>query len=217
MENSMSPADMRAVLDGSNCGYGDGWGGGMGGGWFAWILLFALFGGGGFGGWGNRGGNPVTEADLCNANSFSELKNSVGRMNDQQAAIARQTDNAICQIGYQNLQNTNAITSQLADCCCTTQRAIDGVKFDMANYASAIQMNDTANTQKVLDKLCSVERALSDAQKDAQIAAQGREIDQLRNDLRFCRLPVISNVGWTVNPVPGCTTNYGCGCGNGTY
>ena len=31
MENSMSPADMRAVLDGSNCGYGDGWGGGMGG------------------------------------------------------------------------------------------------------------------------------------------------------------------------------------------
>lgn len=211
MENSMSPADMRAVLDGSNCGYGDGCG--MGGGsWVAWILLFALFGGGGFDGWGNRGGNPVTEADLCNANSFSELKNSVGRMNDQQAAIARQTDNAICQIGYQNLQNTNAITSQLASCCCETQRGIDSVKFDMANYASAIQMNDTANIQKILDKLCGMEMA----QKDAVIAQQGQRIAALEADARMCgvlRWPTSATYAVNCNPFFG---GYSCGC-NGTY
>ena len=153
MDSSYSLSDIRAAVDG-----GDGMGFG-GGSWVAWILLFALFGGGGFGGWGNRGGNPVTEADLCNANSFSELKNSVGRMNDQQAAIARQTDNAICQIGYQNLQNTNAITSQLASRCCETQRGIDSVKFDMANYSAATNATITAGIQKVLDKMCADQTA----------------------------------------------------------
>lgn len=146
---SMSPADMRAVLDGRD-GYGDGFG--MGGGWFAWILLFALFGGNGFG-WGGRNGNPVTEADLCNANSFSDLKNAVGRLSDSQAAIARQTDNAICQIGYQNLQNTSTLASQIAECCCTTQRGIDSVKFDMANYAAGTNAAIAEHTQKVLDAI----------------------------------------------------------------
>ena len=75
-------------------------------------------------------------------------------MNDQQAAIARQTDNAICQLGYQDLQNFNAVERQIADCCCATQRAVDSVKFDMANYASASNANTAAWGQKILDKLC---------------------------------------------------------------
>ena len=105
---------------------------------FAILLLFSN---GGFGGWGNnRGENYVTEADLCNANSFSELKNSIGRLNDNQAAIARQTDNGICQLGYQGLQNTNSIQQQLSDCCCTTQRGIDSVKFDMSSYTISLQV-----------------------------------------------------------------------------
>lgn len=208
MENAMSPADMRAVLDGGNDGFG------MGGGWFAWILLFALFGGNGFG-FGGRG-NFVTEADLCNANSFSELKNSVGRLNDNQAAIARQTDNAICQIGYQNLQNTNTITSQLADCCCTTQRAIDGVKFDMANYSAATNANTTAVGQKILDKLSDMELA----QKDAIIANQGQRIAALEADARMCgvvRYPTATTYATFCNPFfgfGGFNGNCGCGCNN---
>ena len=200
MDSSYSLADIRAATEGN--GWNDGCG--MGGGWLSWILIFALLGGGGFG-FGNRGGNFVTEADLCNANSFSELKNSVGRMNDQQAAIARQTDNAICQIGYQNIQNTNTITSQLADCCCTTQRAIDGVKFDMANYASAIQTNDTANTQKVLDKLCAMEMS----QKDAVIAQQGQRIAALEADARMCGIPRINPYRYGLYAYPTCNS---CGC-----
>ena len=199
--DNLSVADIAAVTRNNDyCNDGMGFGGG----WLSWILIFALLGGGGFG-FGNRGGNFVTEADLCNANSFSELKSSVGRMNDQQAAIARQTDNAICQIGYQNLQNTNTITSQLADCCCTTQRAIDGVKFDMANYASAVQMNDTANTQKVLDKLCAMEMS----QKDAVIAQQGQRIAALEADARMCGIPRINPYGYGVYAYPTCNP---CGC-----
>lgn len=191
MENAMSPADMRAVLDGGNDGFG------MGGGWFAWILLFALFGGNGFG-FGGRG-NAVTEADLCNANSFNELKNSVGRLNDNQAAIARQTDNAICQIGYQNLQNTNAISSQLADCCCTTQRAIDGVKFDMANYSAATNATITAGVQKVLDKLCA----------DQTAALQAR-IQSLELQQALCGIPRTSPYGYGIYAYPACTGYTAC-------
>lgn len=197
MDSNYSLSDIAAVTDGGM--------GNMGGGsWFAWIILFALFGGG-FGGWGNRGGNPVTEADLCNANSFSELKNSVGRMNDQQAAIARQTDNAICQIGYQNLQNTNTITSQLADCCCTTQRAIDGVKFDMANYSAATNATITAGIQKVLDKMC--------ADQTAALQARVQSLELQQALCGVVRYPTSTTYATTCNPFFG---GYNCGC-NGTY
>lgn len=207
--DNMSAADIAAVTRNNSCGYGcgDGWGG-MGGGWFAWILLFALFGGG-FGGWGNRNRDCVTEADLCTTNSFNELKGQVGRMNDQQAAIARQTDNAICQIGYQNLQNTNLLERQIADCCCTTQRAVDSVKFDMANYAAGTNANTTAVGQKILDKLSGMELA----QKDAVIAQQGQRIAALEADARMCgvlRWPTSMTYSAHCNPFFALGGNFGC-------
>lgn len=195
MDGNYSLSDIAAVTDGGM--------GNMGGGWFAWILLFALFGGNGFG-FNNRG-NCVTEADLCNANSFSELKNSVGRLNDNQAAIARQTDNAICQLGYQNLQNTNTLSSQLADCCCTTQRAIDSVKFDMANYSAATNAAITAGTQKILDKMCA-----------DQAAAMQARIQQLELNQALCG--VIRYPTATTYAVPStCFGFNNCGCNNCAY
>lgn len=114
MDGNYSLSDIAAVTDGGM--------GNMGGGWFVWILLFALFGGGGFG--FNRGGNPVTEADLCNSQNFNNLQNAVGRISDNQAAIARQTDNAICQLGYQSLEHSSALSAQMASCCCDLKTAI---------------------------------------------------------------------------------------------
>lgn len=208
MDANYTLSDIRAATEG-----GEGFGG-MGGGWFAWILLFALFGGNGFG-WGGRNCAPLTESDLCNANSFSELKGQVGRMNDQQAAIARQTDNAICQLGYQALQNTNMLERQIADCCCTTQRAVDSVKFDMANYAAASNANTTAVGQKILDKLCGIEMA----QKDAVIAQQGQRIAALEADARMCGvLRWLTSMTYSThcNPFFGFEfgNNCGCGCNN---
>lgn len=185
--DSYSLSDIRAAVDG-----GDGFGMGGGGSWFAWILLFALFGGGGFG-W-NRNGNPVTEADLCNANSFNELKSSVGRLFDNQASIARQTDNAICQIGYQNLQNTSTLASQIADCCCGTARAIDSVKFDMANYSAATNAAITAGTQKILDKLCA----------DQTAALQAR-VQSLELQQALCGIPRTSPYGYGIYAYPACS------------
>lgn len=185
MDSNYSLSDIRAAVDG-----GDGMGSGSGS-WFVWILLFALFGGNGFG-FGNRE-NAVSEADLCNANSFNELKNSVGRLNDNQAAIARQTDNAICQLGYQALQNTGALSSQIADCCCTTQRGIDSVKFDMVNYSAATNAAITAGTQKILDKLCA----------DQTAALQAR-VQSLELQQALCGIPRTSPYGYGIYAYPAC-------------
>lgn len=203
MEN-YSLSDIRAATEGNDCGFG-----GMGGGWFAWILLFALFGGNGFGFGGNRG-NVATTEDLASGFNFSALQ---GKTNDILAAVNgvnQNLGNAICQLGYQELQNITGLERQIADCCCTTQRAIDGVKFDMANYSSGIQMAQMQGTQKVLDKLCAMEAA----QKDAVIAQQGQRIAALEADARMCGIPRTSPYGYGIYAYPTCNP---CGCTNGAY
>lgn len=199
--NMLSASDVALLTDRNTDGF-------CGNSLLYFFAILFLFGNGGFGGWGNnRGENYVTEADLCNANSFSELKNSIGRLNDNQAAIARQTDNGICQLGYQGLQNTNSIQQQLSDCCCTTQRGIDSVKFDMANYTNSLQVSQMEGTQKVLDKLCAMESA----QKDAIIAQQGQRIAALEADARMCgvlRWPTTASYAVNCNPFSGNTCAY---------
>lgn len=199
--NMLSASDVALLTDRNTDGF-------CGNSLLYFFAILLLFSNGGFGGWGNnRGENYVTEADLCNANSFSELKNSIGRLNDNQAAIARQTDNGICQLGYQGLQNTNSIQQQLSDCCCTTQRGIDSVKFDMANYSNSLQISQMEGTQKVLDKLCAMESA----QKDAIIAQQGQRIAALEADARMCgvlRWPTTASYAVNCNPFSGNTCAY---------
>ena len=84
---SMTPADMRAVLDGGNDGFG------MGGNWISILLLFALFNGG-FGYGGNRG-NVATTEDLAsgfnfNARSGQDERHTCRR--EQQQPGARKRD-----------------------------------------------------------------------------------------------------------------------------
>ena len=126
-------------------------------------------------------------------------------MNDQQAAIARQTDNAICQIGYQNLQNTNLLERQIADCCCTTQRAIDSVKFDMANYAAATNAHVSEQTQKVLDAITG-----------NRMADMQNQINQLQLQAALCGIPRTNPYGYGIYAYPACSgVNYGCNtCSN---
>lgn len=189
----------------------NGWGGGNGAWWM--IILFAMiFDGNGFG-WGNRGcgGNTVTEADLCNANSFSELKGQVGRMNDQQAAIARQTDNGICQLGYQDLDNFrqlqqtvqggfNQAQYQMQQCCCDIERGIDSVNYNGAINTAAIQKTVTEQTQKVLDTLCG-----------NRMADMQNQINQLQLQQALCgvvRYP--QTFTYNAGPGPFCGCNTGC-------
>lgn len=197
----MTPADVAAVTR-NNDGWGDGCGMGMGGGWLAWILIFALLGGGGFGRFGDNRGNAATTEDLASGFNFSALQ---GKTNDILAAVNNNNQvlgNAICNLGYQDAQHTYDLSRQIADCCCTTQRGIDSVKFDMANYSAATNAAITANTQKILDKMC--------ADQQAAMAARIQSLELQQALCGVVRYPTATTYGAGNNPFFGCGHNCGC-------
>lgn len=180
-----------------DCGCG-GWNG------ILWLFpLLALTGGFGGFGYGNRAQAATTE-DLASGFNFSALQN---KTNDILAAVNNNNQvlsNAICQLGYQDLQNFNTIERQIADCCCTTQRAVDSVKFDMANYAAATNANTTAGIQKILDKMCENEKA-----------AMASRIQQLELQQALCgvvRYPMQTTYATNCNPFFGGYNCNSCGC-----
>lgn len=195
----MSPADIRAVVDGHDgCGYGDGFGFG-GGGILAWFLIFALMGGNGFG-WGNRGGNPVTEADLCASQNFNNLQNAVGRLSDNQAAIARQTDNAICSSTYELASKISGVEAALQACCCQTERIALENRYLAAQNTAEINANTTAQVQKVLDALCG-----------NRMADMQNQINSLQLQAALCGIPRTNPYGYGIYAYPACAgVTYGC-------
>lgn len=152
MTDGVSLADIAAVTDNKDGMFG-GDGGGM---WIFALLILLLIGGGGFFG-NNRGtnGEPVTEAGLCNAMNFNNLENAVGRLGDNLTNTYIGLQNGICQLGYENQKSFGTLSSQLAQCCCETQRAIDGVNYNGAINTAAINANTTEQTQKILDAISS--------------------------------------------------------------
>ena len=174
--NSYTLSDIAAVTDGNRNG------GMFGGDWSAWIILFLLFGmfcggwGNGFGGFGGYGGGSgfqgmATRADINEGFALNGLQTGI-------TAIQQ----GICDSTYA-LNNSitggfNGISRQLADCCCTTQRAIDGVNFnttkgfcDLGNTMNSntrdILENNNANTRAILDFLTQDKIATLTAENQA--------------------------------------------------
>ena len=188
-ENGLSAADVYAVTrnnDSNNGMWGGDWfgylllfalfGGGFGGfGGFggAGILPWLLFGNGGFGGFGGGCGTPcATQADVRAAVDQQTL---IGKIDQQTYGLAdtynslstnlsnnfRGIDNAICNIGYQNLQNTNAIQSQIADCCC-------GIKGEIKDVAYGNERNSWNISKQISDCCCDLEKMNMQNRFDAQ-------------------------------------------------
>lgn len=208
MDSGMNAAEAVLLADrNNNDGYG--WGGGMGFFWIFALLLLPAMGGGNF--FGNNRGNCVTEADLCNANSFNELKSSVGRLDDQVNGVNVNLGNAICNLGYETLRNFNNLENILRSCCCNienkiaeTQRQIDGVNYNVSQQAANTNTVIRDGIQKVLDTMCSYRQA-----------DQQNEINQLRLEKMFCgvvRYPNAMTYNAGYSPF---YNSYGCGnnCG----
>ena len=158
-------------------GYGNGCGSMWGGDWASWIILFLIFGMFGWGGYGNFGGgfgggnglgSPsgqgwATRADINEGFALNGLQNG---QRDITAAISNGfhgVDNAVCQLGYNVQQGVNTLSGQLANCCCTTQRAIDGVNYNMATQAAGINNAIQNSTRDIIDNQNSNARAILDA------------------------------------------------------
>jgi hypothetical protein len=150
MDSGVSLADIAAVTDKTNGMFG----GADGGMWiFALLILLMIGGGGFFGGTRNLNGEPVTEAGLCNAMNFNNLENSVGRLNDNVQHNYQGLQNGLCNLGYETLRNFNATQTQLAECCCTTQRAIDALAQNKIDTLQA-----QVNQLQLQSAMCGVVR-----------------------------------------------------------
>ena len=205
---SMTPADIRACTSNND-------GGMWGGDWLAYILLFALIGGGGFGFGGFGGGgilpwllfgnggfggnNCATQADLAAGFNNSAVLSNLNDLALGQAGIQQTlcqgfngvnttvlqgfngVDNAICNLGYNVQSGFNAIGHQISDCCCTTQRAIDSVKYENATNTCAIQNTIQNTTRDVIENQNANSRAILDALNANYI----RTLEQENNSLRL--------------------------------
>lgn len=202
----MENAGITPVMNVGGYGYGDacGFGGGAG----LWLFAILALMNGGFGGWGaNRwgaDGRCATTEDLASGFNFSGVNNKLNEIAAGIAGVNQNIGNAICQLGYQGAQHTYELGSKIDNCCCATQRAVDSVKFDMANYAAGINANVTAQVQSIKDMLA--------AEKAAALQAQ---VNKLEMEKMFCGVPRIlpATVYGAVPASYG--FNYGCGCGYG--
>lgn len=82
-------------------------------------------------------------------------------------------DTALCNLGYQTqaginsinvgmMQNTNALTSQIANCCCENRAAIADVKYQMATNNCALQNTMANNTRDIIDAQRESTRSILD-------------------------------------------------------
>lgn len=233
--------------NGNNCGFG---GNGDNAWWIILFLIFGLgngFGGRGFGGYGGGGSgaadNYVLATDFATierkldginngiCDSTFALNNTVtnGFANVQQTLCQgfNGTNTAIYQNGFNTERGLWNVSSQIADCCCTTQRSIDQVNYNTAMNTNAIQQSMCNNTRDIIEATNANFRALHDEivanrmeDKNAQIQAQQNEINALRlaasqekqnrylvNELRPCPVPayITCNPYQSYNPC-------GCGC-----
>lgn len=171
-----------------------GWGNGFGG-----------FGGGA--GYGAQG--ALTRGELCQDMNFQSLENAVRGVQQglcdgfyaQNAALGNLgmqvmqgfhgVDNAISNLGHNvqqgfnttqvaMMQGQNALQAQLADCCCTTQRAIDGVNYNMATNTCNVLNTMNNNTRDIIDSQNAGTRAILDYLCQDKISTLQSEVQSLR-------------------------------------
>lgn len=240
-EGGLSASDV-ALLTGNNNGFG----GNGDNAW--WIILFLIFGLGrnGFGGYGGGSGaadNYVLATDfatierkldgvnsgICDATFALNNTMTNGFANVQQTLCQgfSGVNQAISNSAFNTERGLWNLSSQFADCCCQTQRAIDGVNYNMAMNTNGIQQTLCSTTRDLIENQNANYRALHDEivanrmeDKNAQIAAQQNEINALRlaasqakqnsylvNELRPCPVPAYI----TCNPYQS-YNQCGCGC-----
>lgn len=203
MEGAMSAADIAAVTNHGYYGDGCGWGGGNG----LWLFAILALMNGGFGFGGNRyglDGRAATVEDLNNSANFTRLESQVQGNGQAIAQGFTNLGNGICSLGYQLATDFGSLEKEISECCCATQRAVDSVKFDMANYAAGINANVTAQVQSIKDMLA--------AEKAAALQAQ---VNKLEMEKMFCGVPRIQP-GTVYGAVPASFGfGYGCGCNCG--
>jgi hypothetical protein len=131
------------------------------------------------------------------------------------------------------MQNTNALQSQLANCCCETREAIQGVNYNMATNTCALQNTMNNNTRDIIDSQQAGTRAILDFLTNDKIATLQAENNDLRRAASQDRQNALLTTTMAAQtnqiidavrptPVPSFPASnlygyaYGCGCGCNT-
>ena len=253
--NSPSLADIAAVT-GNNRNNDGMWGGD---GWWAIIIFAMIFGWGGFGGngWGGNGGGMGSTAAAYTDSAIQrgfDTQSIIGKldginnglcdgfyaMNNGMLTGLTGINTNVMQTGYgiqqainadtvANMQNTNALQSQIASCCCDVREAIQGVNYNAAQNTCALQntMNNNtrdiidsqnAGTRAILDYLCQEKISSLQAENNdlRRAASQDRQSALLTTAMNAQTQQIINSVNPTAVPayvVPNPNAYaYGCGC-----
>lgn len=253
MFNTGNCASVPLVANIDGNGNNNGWGADGSWLWFL-IVVFAIFGGwgngfGGFGGGTNGGVGSEIQRGFDNQAVVSKLDGITNGLCDGFYAVQNGMNGIntnILQTGFgiqqaintdtvANMQNTNALQSQLANCCCETREAIQGVNYNMATNTCALQNTMNSNTRDIIDSQNAGTRAILDYLCNEKIsslqaensdlrraASQDRQSALLTTQMAAQTQQIINAVNPSAIPayvVPnpnayayGCGCNTGCGC-----
>lgn len=182
-------SDIAAVTRGNE----DGFFGGNSGWWIILLFLFG-FGGGGFG-WGNGAGNENVRDAVAYGFDINNLENGVRGLEhgicdgfyDMNTSLLTGFGN----IAMGNMQNTNAITSQLsnmaatqAQCCCETQRLLERglceVNYNILTQSNATNTNIASAARDIIENNNNGVRSILDFLTQDKITTLQAENQALR-------------------------------------
>ena len=174
--DNYSLSDLKSVMDSD----GNGWGGG----WFLIVILFLFMFGFGGNGWNRQGdygqyATAATQQEILFGQQFNridgrltnlgngvcdlgyEMQGNIGQLGKEMALAQNGTNMTIMQTG-------NNIQSQVAECCCNTQRGIDAINANIDAKFAALeksqlegriaQLEQANNQMYIQSQLCGVVR-----------------------------------------------------------
>lgn len=184
-ENSgdLSLGYMMGQSEGNNGGFG-GWGDGI---WAIIILAMLGFGGGwgggfgGFGGgWGGMMNGALTRAELYDGFAMQNIDSAVRGVQQGICDSTYALNNAISSGFYGVDRSICDLSHQISDCCCTTNRNIDSVKYEMATGFCNLSNTIQNTTRDIIDNQNANYRGLMDFMVNNQLQALRDENQTLK-------------------------------------
>lgn len=187
----LSAADVAAVT-GNNNGFGFGGDGAW------WLLVLFLFAFNGNNGWGGNGGNSMAvpwmygnaQNDMQRGFDQQAIMSGIGAINASlaNAEVSRCNTQANLLSAINNSENLtvsgmNTLAMNLQNCCCENRAATADLKYTIATESAATRASSSADTQKVLDKLCQLEMDGIRQNYENRIANMQAQIDSLNGAL----------------------------------
>ena len=226
--------ELPVVATSGNCNNGGMFG--NNGDWIWAFLLFALIGNNGWGGVGYGGGRGGVGENYVLATDFATIERKLDGVNNGLCdgfyaqntnmlngfASVQQTlcqgfngvERSIANAGYNTQAGFNALSAQLAQCCCDNRAAISEVRFDLSKGLCDVIRAGQDNTRAILDYLTG--------EKIATLTAENSGLKaQISNDRQSAYIidalaPKCPQPAYVVQPAQPVTFPTNC-CGNVAY